>query len=205
MKWNYAIAGVLILSCTYASAAWGRQDDFPSAFDKCRIVTTADLTDKRAPVFNDYRVASPETVGNPKVDLTTNPIARMYPSVLRQEISHGPNFAGHYRLAAWGCGSSCTMLAVVNLNTGRVITPEGFSRTSGVYFAIDTQKLLPKADPEYSLLAFRKDSNLLAVFGDLDEDERREGAFYLLLEHDHLRLIHSTRVRKDCEDLRDQR
>jgi len=182
-----------------------QHDDLPSAFDKCRMVTTEDVIDKRAPTFATYRDTSPETVENPNLDLKSNPTARMYRTVLRSEIARGPNFAGHYRVAVWGCGSSCSMFAVVNLITGRVITPEGFSVASGVYFDIVDQKALGGSQSEYWLLGFRKDSRLLVVLGDLDEDESREGAFYFVLDHERLRLIHSTPVKKECENLRGTR
>jgi hypothetical protein len=168
-----------------------QQDDSPSAFDKCRTVTTKDVTDKRAPTFAAYRVTSPGSVENPSLDLKSNPIAPMYQTVLRQETAQGPNFAGRYRVAVWGCGSSCSMFAVVNLDTGRVITPEGFSHTSGVYFGADTQKLFPESQRDFWLLGFTKESKLLVVLGDLDEDASREGAFYFVLDHERLRLIHS--------------
>jgi hypothetical protein len=194
----------LVACCGLVPRLRTQQDDFPSAFDKCRIVTSEDLIDKRAPTFAAYRVPSPETVENPSLDLKSSPTARMYRTVLRQEIEQGPNFAGHYRVAVWGCGSSCSMFAVVNLNTGRVITPEGFSHTSGVYFGVDNQKVFPESK-DYWLLGFTKDSRLLVVLGDLDEDESREGAFYFVLNHERLRLIHSTPVKKNCENLRDKR
>jgi hypothetical protein len=179
-----------------------QQDDSPSAFDKCRTVTTEDVTDKRAPTFAAYRVTSPETVGNPNLDLKSNPIAATYRTVLRQETAQGPNFAGHYRVAVWGCGTSCSMFAVVNLDTGRVITPEGFSHASGVYLGIDDRKFFSGSQSKNGLFGFRKDSRLLVVLGDLNEDESREGAFYFVLEGGRLRLIHSTLVKKDCETLR---
>lgn len=31
-----------------------------------------------------------------------------------------PNFAGHYILTTWGCGTSCIMGAVINSKTGKV-------------------------------------------------------------------------------------
>ena len=31
-----------------------------------------------------------------------------------------PNFAGRYRIAEWGCGSSCVSIAVIDLSTGVV-------------------------------------------------------------------------------------
>jgi hypothetical protein len=204
MKWNYHAAAVLLVLCV-TGLLQAQRNDAPSAFDNCRIVTTADLADKDAPTFASYRVAVPQAFDTPKLDLESNTTARMYRTVLRDEVARGPNFAGHYRVALWGCGSSCSMFAVVNLNTGRVITPERFSYTSGLYFGVDIQKVFPDSHKDYWLLGFTKDSRLLVVLGDLDEDESREGAFYFVLDHERLRLVHSTQVKKKCENLRDKR
>jgi hypothetical protein len=182
-----------------------QHDDLPSAFDKCRIVTSADLADKRAPTFASYRVTVPQVSDNPKLDLKSNPTARMYRTVLRREIAQGPNFAGHYRFAIWGCGSSCAMFAVVNLNTGRVIAPEGFYATSTVYFEAEDKKFFRGSQSGDEVFGFRKDSRLLGILGDLDEDESREGAFYFVLDHERLRLIHSTPMKKNCKKLSDKR
>jgi hypothetical protein len=198
MKLN-CVAALLALLCASALSQ-GQQEDGPSAFDRCRLVTRADLTDKQAPTFAAYHVSSADTVQNPKLDLASNPIARMYRTVLRQEVAQGPNFAGHYGVAIWGCGSSCAMFAVVNLNTGRVITPERFSATSTVYFYVT--EFFHDSRSENEVFGFRKNSRLLIVLGDLDEDESREGAFYFVLDHERLRLVHSTLVTKDCENLR---
>jgi len=197
-----AAAIALASYCCLVPELRAQQDDSPSAFDRCRIVTTEDVTDKRAPTFAAYRVTSPAKVENPKLDFNSNPIARRYRTVLRQEIARGANFAGQYRVAVWGCGMSCTMFAVVNLNTGRVITSEQFSHTLGLWFGVDNEKLFPESQADYNLLAFTKDSRLLVVLGDLDEDESREGAFYFVLDDERLRLIHSTPVKKNCDGMR---
>jgi len=205
---NFAIlatAMALTASCCLAPELRAQQDDFPSAFDKCRAVTSADLTDSKAPRFAAYQVPVPRTADSPKLDLRSSPTARMYRTLLRQEAYKGPNFAGHYRVAIWGCGTSCAMFAVVNLKTGRVITTENFHSTSTVYFYVEDQKVFPDSQSEDPVFGFRKDSRLLAILGDLDEDESREGAFYFVLEKERLRLIHSTPIDKDCEKLRQKR
>lgn len=201
MSPNYKVLIFLVLAVSGLSHP---QQDASTAFDRCRIVTSSDLTDGKAPTFAAYRAATAQVSASPRLDLKSGPTARMYRTVLRQEIAQGPNFAGHYRVAVWGCGSSCAMFAVVNLNSGRVITPEGFSVTSAVYFGVDDQKLFPDSQSEDGLFGFRKDSRLLVVLGDLDEDESREGAFYFVLDAERLRLVHSTLVRKDCEKLREK-
>lgn len=41
----------------------------------------------------------------------------------------GPNFAGHYIVVRWPCGSPCGMMAIVDAETGKFYSPpisEGF-------------------------------------------------------------------------------
>ena len=97
------------------------------------------------------------------------------------------------------------MFAIVNLKTGRVITPVGFHATSTVYFDVDDHEVFAHSQSGNAVFGFRKDSKLIGILGDIDEDESREGAFYFLLDQERLRLIHSTPVKKDCENLRDHR
>src|SRR5271156_2810076 len=104
--------------------------DFQTPPDTCKFVTAADLSDPKAPRFDSYAVPTEGKISNPKLDPSSNSIAKRYQTVLRQELHNGANFAGHYRVAIWGCGSSCAMFAVINLKTGHVITPEGLASVS---------------------------------------------------------------------------
>jgi hypothetical protein len=44
----------------------------------------------------------------------------MYRTRLRDGAKKGPNFADHFTLVAWGCGSSCQEWAIVDARTGQV-------------------------------------------------------------------------------------
>jgi hypothetical protein len=195
MKCKFLSAVILIMATPVLSIS---QQTGLSAFSKCELVISSDLSDNQSPTFAAYSAVVPKVSGS-RLDLESNPTARMYRTLLRREVALGPNFAGHYRVAVWGCGSSCSMFAVVNLDTGRVITPDGFSSTSLVFFDVDD--FLPRTQSDYFGFRFRKNSKLLVVIGALDEDEAREGAFYFVMANEHLRLIHSTIVKKDCENL----
>ena len=122
--------------------------------------------------------------------------------MLGLDVKKGPNFAGRYRVVIWGCGTSCVMFAVVNLKSGRVITPPGFGDVSGVFFVADDFLAQGTSEDNSGLVRYRPTSRLLVVIGDLDEDESREGAFYFVLEKERLRPVYSTRVNKDCESLK---
>src|ERR1700743_3306755 len=101
--------------------AWLANAQTDAAKPTC-IIAAKDLVDPSAPQFSQYP-SKVSTQGSPvKLDLSSNPIAKMFRTVIRHEMTQGANFAGHYRVVIWGCGSSCAQFAVVNLNTGRVIT-----------------------------------------------------------------------------------
>jgi hypothetical protein len=197
MKPTFFVAASLVF---LAPCAVLSQQDPLTPFEKCRLVTPSDLADKKAPKFAAYRVEPRGVSVRPKLDFSS-PTARTYRTLLRSEIAKGPNFAGHYRFVVWGCGSSCAMFAVVNLNTGRVIQADGFSSVNTVNFDVD-QKFFSNPKRDFGDFDFRRDSRLLVVVGGLDEDEEREGAFYFVLEREQLRLIHSKIVKKNCDNLR---
>ena len=174
------------------------QDDGPTTAEQCRIVTAADLFDSKAPSFRGYPAASAQGMTlTPKLDLSSNPLAKKYRTVLRQEIAKGPNYAGHYRVAVWGCGASCAMFGVVNLKTGRVITAREFATVVGTYLAAD--EFLSDTRGDYWGFRYANDSSLLVVLGAPDEDESRTGAYYFVLRSESLHLIHTTHVGKTCK------
>jgi hypothetical protein len=163
------------------------------------FIGASNLRDRKAPTFAKYPAAPPAPFSNAKLDTRSNPIAKLYRTVLRQEMSKGPNFATYYRVAVWGCGSSCAEFAVVNLKTGRVITTSGINSVSNVHFAADG--FMRGTDSADYAFRFRKNSRLLVVVGTLDEDESREGAFYFALKNETLSLAHKTiPTSKTCQD-----
>ena len=71
------------------------------------------------PKFTDYPVSETFARKNARVVLTQND--RVYQTRLREVArDQRPNFAGHYILTIWGCGTSCVMGAVIDAKTGRV-------------------------------------------------------------------------------------
>jgi hypothetical protein len=133
------------------------------------------------------------------LDLQNNPIAKMYRTVIRSEMRRGVNFAGHYRVAVWGCGSSCAQFAVVNLSTGPVITANDIRSVSGVHLGADD--FLPHTDSDAWGFRFKRNSRLLVLVGALNEDDSNQGAFYFVLTGEKLVLVHTTTaVRNTCRE-----
>ncbi|HEY8223778.1 MAG TPA: hypothetical protein VIG25_00790 [Pyrinomonadaceae bacterium] len=73
----------------------------------------------RLPQFRDYPVTEVYRGKTALLILTRKD--RMYRTMLSDAAkTQKPNFAGHYILTYWGCGSTCVMGAVIDAKTGRV-------------------------------------------------------------------------------------
>ena len=49
--------------------------------------------------------------------------SRLFRTELRRQAATGPNFAGHFTLARWGCGAGCVDVAVIDAISGDVFFP----------------------------------------------------------------------------------
>ena len=82
-----------------------------------------------------------------------NSFAKKYSSRIRAGVHNCPNFAGHYTVVSWGCGTECGVYAIVDNSTGDVYAPPEISR--GVSLGV--------GEPE-----FRPDSTLMSMANCLD-------------------------------------
>ncbi len=100
------IAGILLL----VSATTGAQSVGQSS-------GTADAwAFQRYPVAIDFR-------GKPAEPLLVTPREHAYRTVIRAAARKGPNFAGHYTLAQWGCGSPCLGFVIIDARSGAIYDP----------------------------------------------------------------------------------
>ncbi len=84
----------------------------------CAVPQTAA---KQVPRFRDYPVSEIFT-GKPAPPRFVTPEQRQW----RQQIGDvgpKPNFAGHYTIVDWPCGTECMGLAVVDARTGAIYPP----------------------------------------------------------------------------------
>jgi len=77
---------------------------------------------KTAPRFEEYAVTDSFTGKQASIDWASDPDARHFRGVLSIGIARGPNFAGHYAIISWGCGTQCRSYAIVDVASGRVFT-----------------------------------------------------------------------------------
>jgi hypothetical protein len=132
-----------------APAARQAQGDCPPQSDEPEAV----------PRFADY--PAPRRVRGWAAPVLASREARLYRSTLGAEVANGPNFAGDYTLAAWGCGHACTSAAIVAARNGRVFFPAQLRRIITDHVGTwDGGRAL-----RYRGLRFCRDSRLLAVVG----------------------------------------
>jgi len=104
---------------------------------------------ERKPEFRDYSMVSRFRGVAAQVIISSQSGARYYRTRLREGARKGPNFAGHFTIVTWGCGSDCYDIAVVDARTGRVwFAP--FTGSVGVVFKLASSLLIvdPKARVE---------------------------------------------------------
>jgi hypothetical protein len=74
------------------------------------------------PTFDALPV--PVMTGKPTaVNLNSHSGARKFRTALRLGASEGPNFAGHFTIVTWGCGTDCVQHALVDAKTDTVFFP----------------------------------------------------------------------------------
>ena len=124
-------------------------------------------------------------------DVRSDPRSRMYRTQLRGWAKEKPNFAGHYILATWGCGTGCTQIAIIDARTGKVFHPLG-ARTNSV---LDVHHDLLGGDEssprraDFGALRHSPDSRLLVLIGTPENRTENRGISYFVWENDVLKRI----------------
>jgi hypothetical protein len=148
---------------------------------------TGEFDAKHPPRFEDFPIS--ENWSQPPAPLKLNTRSeRMFKTQLMNAVKDVPNFAGHYRIAMWGCGSNCGAGAVIDLQTGSVFPPplgahgEGWSRW-----------MMAPAFFDGSGVEYRRDSRLVVVKGGINYSKLLNAnvpdTYYFVWEGDRFRQI----------------
>ena len=131
-----------------------------------------DFNHPDAPKFEQYKVPLAFTGKPVPVNLESHPEAKTCGTMLRGANEKGPNFADHFTLASWGCGSGCIAIAFVDATNGKVYFPENLRTNTTVNIHSDIME---------KTLVFHRDSNLLIVAGCPNEEcAARRGVNYFI-------------------------
>jgi hypothetical protein len=146
-----------------------------------------------APRLEDYAVAVRREQPAP-LNLRSHPLARKFRTMLRTHLrEEGVNFAGHYTLAAAGCGTGCSLGAIIDTRTGRVHFPKELHGWTSIVGDYDP----PEGE---DLWTFRPHSRLLRGLGRPnigrlgEERHGASGIYYYEWTNERLRLVKFTPV-----------
>jgi hypothetical protein len=137
----------------------------------------------RLPHFKDYPVSEAYTGTNAPLVLKRGD-DKMFRTRLREASREKPNFAGHYILTAWGCGTSCLMGAVIDAKTGRVY----WWNFTVCCWPIDV-------DDKFEPIEYRLNSSLIVFSGARNEKEDDVGAHFY--KFDRGRFVHLRSILKE--------
>lgn len=115
------------------------------------LLVTLPATAETAPNFAEFPPTASWNGRNAKPKLVS-PDLKAFKTRISNGAKEQPNFAGHYRLVTWGCGSSCLMGAAVDLNSGTV-TSIPFSVCCNQAYGEDFEAILIR--PGSRLIAFQ--------------------------------------------------
>jgi hypothetical protein len=143
------------------------------------------------PRFEDYPVTD-IFHGTPAAPHLTTPTEQMYRTVIREGVAKGigvlrdgkeqvgPNFAGHYIVITWGCGSPCGMMAIEDALTGKLYDPPLSENFHTPWLQIPGFML------SVAEIDFRVDSDLMIVKANPDPSKERSNyTHYFLWKNDH--------------------
>lgn len=155
------------------------------------LVFVAIAQTQSAPRFEQYP-ATVEKARVKAVDFKRNPDARTFRTRLSEAIREGVNFAGHYVVAGWGCGTGCISGAIIDARTGNVYWPQEFNALS-VWYSGDSYADEP--------VAYRKNSRLLVITGSPGAREgspdKPQGKYFYEWKSNRLHLINYVKLKSE--------
>jgi hypothetical protein len=132
------------------------------------------------PTFSDYPVQRIYR-GKPAPPILSKD-QRTFQTMIRRGATSPVQFAGHYTVPIWGCGSGCSQFAIVDSITGRVYdAPLGVTEFPGLSQEKHTAQFPERVE-------FQPDSRLMKING--CPNERDCGFYdYLMVEGEGLKLL----------------
>ncbi len=126
------------------------------------------------PDFRDFPVTN-IFHGKPAAPILRAQGERLFRTRIREGAKEGPNFAGRYTIATWGCGSACASLVVIDAKTG--VVHKGPFGVLGHFWTGRYYGDVPGKEAPY--IDYQLNSRLLIVRGcPEDEDEKCATYFY---------------------------
>lgn len=160
--------------CALASAALLAGPSVAESLNGCFPITMKDVVALDPPSFEQFPAPLVSIAKPAAPNLASHPEAKQFKTVLREGAQDGPNFAGHFTIVGWGCGTACLDFGILDAKDGHVFFPPEIRAVS----VMNVEATPDEAAPDYDALRFRPDSDLLVVLGAPNENEGKEGIAY---------------------------
>jgi hypothetical protein len=151
------------------------------------LAQTALAQKSNPPRFEKY--SAEVYAGKPApLNLRSHRLARMYRASIREQLQEeGINFAGHYTIAVMGCGTACSITAIVDARNGNAYFPQVFEGWTSV---IGDYEFKEGED----IRTFKANSRLIKAIGrprlSADEKWGPSGVYYYEWANNKLRQVH---------------
>lgn len=95
----------------------------------------------KLPQFDEFAdgIYPPKTIAE-DIDFSSHDGAWSFRTRLRRALKTGPNFAGKYKIMTHGCGTSCQVNWIIDVETGQVI--ENLGSSLGVAYRLNSRLLI---------------------------------------------------------------
>src|ERR1043166_6537137 len=122
------------------------------------------------------------------LNLSSHRLARLYRTSIREQLhDEGINFAGHYTIAVMGCGTGCSITAIVDARSGNAYFPQVFEGWTSV---IGDYEFKEGED----IRTFKTNSRLIKAIGrprlSANEKWGLGGVYYYEWVNNQLRQVH---------------
>ena len=165
-----------------------------AALCACFLTPAALAQDGATSDFKDY--AAPVYKGRAAAPKLTSREAKGYRTRLREGARRPLNFAGHYKLHTWSCGTGCLQTALIDVKTGEVYFPAELDGFIVCFYQPEAVKDLEEA------LQFRKGSRLIVMSGypvsERAKDAPRKGLYYYEWTGSELKLLKFVEKGEGC-------
>lgn len=115
---------------------------------------TADNDTSEIHNFDDYTVEQSNEVLS-AIDFSSHPDAENFKTRLEYSLNEPANFAGHYVVTTWGCGTMCQVIAIIDVRNGEVFFP--LTTSLGVCYRSDSSLLITNPLDELTIEDFAED------------------------------------------------
>lgn len=115
------------------------------------LVSGVSYSPEHPPRFEDFQVVSKFRGQPAPVDLASHREALSFRTRLQEGAAKGPNFAGHYTVVMWGCGTACQIVAVVDAGEGSVSFAP-FTASEGASYRLDSRLFIANPPEKLKLI-----------------------------------------------------